>query len=92
MGVIPMRMLFRGKEDVPTETIQTPVDEIWYQDLKDVPLISLPDRALVGASMSLNWKMDREDKSMYMEDDKGNIVGLPCFTLPSFLLLSFFFF
>ncbi|KAJ0560575.1 hypothetical protein HanRHA438_Chr06g0268671 [Helianthus annuus] len=29
VGVIPMRMIFRGKEDVPTETIQTPVDENW---------------------------------------------------------------
>ncbi|KAM0055620.1 hypothetical protein Hdeb2414_s0006g00208291 [Helianthus debilis subsp. tardiflorus] len=62
VGVIPMRMTFRGKEDVPTETIQTPVDEIWYQDMKDVPLISLPEKALVGASMSLNWRMDREEK------------------------------
>ncbi|MFS7931665.1 hypothetical protein Hanom_Chr04g00358601 [Helianthus anomalus] len=74
MGVNPMRMLFRGKGDVPTETIQTLVDEIWYQDLKDVPLIPLPERALVGSSMSLNWKMDREDKQVYMEDGKGNIV------------------
>ncbi|MFS8033101.1 hypothetical protein Hanom_Chr17g01565511 [Helianthus anomalus] len=69
-GIIPMRMSFRGKEDVPTEIIQIPVDEVWYQDLKDVPLISLPERALVGASMSLNWKMDREDKPVYMEDGK----------------------
>ncbi|KAJ0621548.1 hypothetical protein HanIR_Chr01g0009891 [Helianthus annuus] len=43
VGVIPMRMTFRGKEEDPTETIQTPVDEICYQDLKDVPLISLTD-------------------------------------------------
>ncbi|KAF5805607.1 hypothetical protein HanXRQr2_Chr05g0211341 [Helianthus annuus] len=27
VGVIPMRMTFRGKEDVPTETIQTPFSE-----------------------------------------------------------------
>ncbi|MFS7902774.1 hypothetical protein Hanom_Chr01g00015231 [Helianthus anomalus] len=27
VGVIPMRMSFRGKDDVPTETFQTPVDE-----------------------------------------------------------------
>ncbi|MFS7946169.1 hypothetical protein Hanom_Chr06g00532871 [Helianthus anomalus] len=65
-----MRMMFRGKEDVPNETIQTPVDENWYQDLKDVPSIALPEKALVGASMSLNWRMNREDKPMYMEGDK----------------------
>ncbi|KAJ0595959.1 hypothetical protein HanHA89_Chr04g0137251 [Helianthus annuus] len=65
-----MRMTFRGKEDVPTETIQTPVDENWYQDLKDVPSIALLEKALVGASMSLNWRMNREDKPVYMEGDK----------------------
>ncbi|KAJ0578236.1 hypothetical protein HanIR_Chr05g0245091 [Helianthus annuus] len=70
VGVIPMRMTFRGKEDVPTENIQTPNDENWYQDLKDVPAISLSEKALVGASMSLNWRMNREDKPVYMECDK----------------------
>ncbi|KAJ0670147.1 hypothetical protein HanOQP8_Chr13g0470881 [Helianthus annuus] len=69
-----MRMVFRGKEDVPTETIQTPVDENWYQDLKDVASIALPEKALVGASMSLNWKMNREEKPVYMED--GKVVSL----------------
>ncbi|KAJ0858820.1 hypothetical protein HanRHA438_Chr13g0605491 [Helianthus annuus] len=70
VGVIPMRMMFWGKEDVPTETIQTPVDENWYQDLKDVPSIALPEKALVGASMRLNWRMNQEDKPVYMEGDK----------------------
>ncbi|KAM0031880.1 hypothetical protein Hdeb2414_s0017g00514291 [Helianthus debilis subsp. tardiflorus] len=65
-----MRMVFRRKEDVATETIQTLIDENWYQDLKDVPFISLSEKALVGASMSLNWRMDREDKPVYMEGDK----------------------
>ncbi|KAF5765838.1 hypothetical protein HanXRQr2_Chr15g0708341 [Helianthus annuus] len=87
-GVVPMRMIFRGKEDVPTETIQTPVDENWYQDLKDVPNIALPEKALVGASMSLNWKTDQEDKPVYMEDGKCKIGVLP----PSLLFFSFFFF
>ncbi|KAM0019863.1 hypothetical protein Hdeb2414_s0025g00660721 [Helianthus debilis subsp. tardiflorus] len=68
-GVIPLRMIFRGKEDVPTETLQTPVDENWYQDLKDVPNIALPEKALVGAGLSLNWKMDREYKPVYTEGD-----------------------
>ncbi|KAJ0480603.1 hypothetical protein HanIR_Chr13g0633601 [Helianthus annuus] len=71
VGVIPMRMTFRGKEDVPTETIQTPMDENWYQDLKDVPSIALPEKALVGAGMSLNWRMHREDRPVYTEDGKG---------------------
>ncbi|KAJ0789505.1 hypothetical protein HanPI659440_Chr05g0204301 [Helianthus annuus] len=66
-----MRMVFTGKEDVSTETIQTPVDENWYQDLKDVLSIALPEKALVGASMSLNWRMNREDKSVSMEGDQG---------------------
>ncbi|KAM0010592.1 hypothetical protein Hdeb2414_s0072g00774061 [Helianthus debilis subsp. tardiflorus] len=70
VGVIPMRMTFRGKEDVPTKTIQTLVDENWYQDLKDIPSIALPEKALVGANMSLNWRMNREDKPVYMEADK----------------------
>ncbi|KAM0070822.1 hypothetical protein Hdeb2414_s0001g00017751 [Helianthus debilis subsp. tardiflorus] len=65
-----MQMIFRGKEDVPKETIQTPFSENWYQDLKDVPTIALPEKALVGASMSLNWRMNREDKPVYMEGDK----------------------
>ncbi|KAM0024744.1 hypothetical protein Hdeb2414_s0022g00619251 [Helianthus debilis subsp. tardiflorus] len=74
VGVIPMRMTFRGKEDVPTKTIQTPVDEKWYQDLKDVPSITLPKKALVGAGMILNWRMDREDRLVYTED--GKVVSL----------------
>ncbi|MFS7952332.1 hypothetical protein Hanom_Chr07g00605721 [Helianthus anomalus] len=58
------------KEDVPVETIQTPADENWYQDLKDVPNITLLEKALVGSGMSLNLKMDREEKPVYMEDGK----------------------
>ncbi|KAJ0667670.1 hypothetical protein HanPI659440_Chr17g0680351 [Helianthus annuus] len=53
-GVIPVRMFLRGKEDVPVETLRTPSDENWYQDLKEIPNIVLPEKALVGASMSLN--------------------------------------
>ncbi|KAJ0867209.1 hypothetical protein HanRHA438_Chr12g0560541 [Helianthus annuus] len=73
-GVIPMKMVFKGKEDVPTETIQTPFLEAWYQDIKDVLSIALPEKALVGAAMSLCWRMNREDKPLYMEGD--NIVSL----------------
>ncbi|MFS8006630.1 hypothetical protein Hanom_Chr14g01251461 [Helianthus anomalus] len=70
VGVIPMKMVFRGKEEAPTETIQTPHSENWYQDLKDVPLFTLLEKALVGATMSLCWRMNREDKPVYMEGDK----------------------
>ncbi|KAJ0576095.1 hypothetical protein HanOQP8_Chr05g0178551 [Helianthus annuus] len=73
-GVIPMKMTFRGNEDVAIETIQTPFSETWYQDLKDIPSIKLPEKALVGAGMSLFWRMDWEDKPVYMED--GKIVSL----------------
>ncbi|KAF5773923.1 hypothetical protein HanXRQr2_Chr13g0594271 [Helianthus annuus] len=73
-GIIPVRMVLRGKEDVPIETLQTPVDENWHQDLKDVPNIALPEKALVGAGMSLNWKMERDDKPVYTED--GHVVSL----------------
>ncbi|KAJ0487828.1 hypothetical protein HanLR1_Chr14g0556191 [Helianthus annuus] len=73
-GVIPMKMVLRGKDDVPIETLQTPVSESWYQDLKDVPNIVLPEKALVGAGMSLNWKMERDDKPVYTEN--GHIVSL----------------
>ncbi|KAJ0452441.1 hypothetical protein HanHA300_Chr15g0578931 [Helianthus annuus] len=68
-GVIPMNMTFRGAEDIEVENLKTPESEIWYQDLKDIPSIELPERALVAASMSLHWKMDREDNPMYMEGD-----------------------
>ncbi|KAJ0693394.1 hypothetical protein HanPI659440_Chr15g0596641 [Helianthus annuus] len=37
VGVIPMRMTFRGKEDIPTETIQTPVDENWDKMFRLLP-------------------------------------------------------
>ncbi|KAJ0702453.1 hypothetical protein HanPI659440_Chr14g0529691 [Helianthus annuus] len=73
-GIIPMKMILRGKEDVPTETLSTPIDENWYQDLKDVANIALPEKALVRAGMSLNWKMDRDDKPVYTED--GHVVSL----------------
>ncbi|MFS7917210.1 hypothetical protein Hanom_Chr03g00186401 [Helianthus anomalus] len=73
-GVIPMKMIFRGAEDIVTETLKTPESEIWYQDMKDVPSIELPERALVAARMSLHWKADRHDKPVYVEDD--NIVAL----------------
>ncbi|MFS7969585.1 hypothetical protein Hanom_Chr09g00810951 [Helianthus anomalus] len=48
-GVIPMKMTFRGAEDIEVETLKTPEMEIWYQDMKDVPSIELPERALVVA-------------------------------------------
>ncbi|MFS7985904.1 hypothetical protein Hanom_Chr11g01004161 [Helianthus anomalus] len=54
-------------------------EDIWYQDLKDVPSIELPKRALADAGMSLHWKMDREDKSVYMEDDRSKIWDSPTF-------------
>ncbi|KAJ0576052.1 hypothetical protein HanOQP8_Chr05g0182301 [Helianthus annuus] len=69
-GVIPMKMTFRGAEDIMVENMKTPESEIWYQDLKDIPSIELPERALVAAGMSLHWKMNREDKPVYMEDDR----------------------
>ncbi|KAJ0959108.1 hypothetical protein HanPSC8_Chr00c520g0808921 [Helianthus annuus] len=69
-AVIPMRMTFRGFEYIEVETLKTPETEIWYQDLKDVPSIELPERALVAARMSLHWRMNRHDKPVYMEDDK----------------------
>ncbi|MFS7905958.1 hypothetical protein Hanom_Chr01g00053791 [Helianthus anomalus] len=47
-GVIPVKMGFRGKEDVVPETIQNPFSETWYQDLKNVPSIELPKKALVA--------------------------------------------
>ncbi|MFS7953485.1 hypothetical protein Hanom_Chr07g00619221 [Helianthus anomalus] len=40
-----------------------------FRDLKDIPSIELPERALVATGMSLHWKMYREDKPVYMEED-----------------------
>ncbi|KAM0039945.1 hypothetical protein Hdeb2414_s0012g00387921 [Helianthus debilis subsp. tardiflorus] len=65
-----MKMTFCGSEDIEVETLKTPESEIWYQDMKDVPSIELPERALVAAGMSLHWKADRHDKPVYVEDDK----------------------
>ncbi|KAJ0621335.1 hypothetical protein HanIR_Chr01g0007491 [Helianthus annuus] len=64
-----MKMTFRGAEDIKVENLKTLESEIWYQDLKDIPSIELPERALVAAGMSLHWKMDHEDKPVYMEGD-----------------------
>ncbi|KAJ0686755.1 hypothetical protein HanRHA438_Chr11g0520401 [Helianthus annuus] len=78
-GVIPVKMFFRGKEHVVPETIQTPFLETWYQDLKDVSLIELPEKALVAAGMSLFWRMERDDKPVYMEGDHkgGKMATIP---------------
>ncbi|KAJ0501224.1 hypothetical protein HanRHA438_Chr11g0498831 [Helianthus annuus] len=65
-----MKMTFRGAEDIEVETLKTPESEIWYQDMKDVPSIELPERALVAVGMSLHWKAERHDKPVYVEDDK----------------------
>ncbi|KAJ0946715.1 hypothetical protein HanRHA438_Chr01g0007021 [Helianthus annuus] len=64
-----MKMTFRGAEDIEVENLKTLESEIWYQDLKDIPSIELPERALVAAGMSLHWKMDHDDKPVYMEGD-----------------------
>ncbi|KAJ0500705.1 hypothetical protein HanRHA438_Chr11g0491891 [Helianthus annuus] len=72
-GVIPMKMTFRGAEDIEVETLKTPQAEIWYQDMKDVPSIELPERGLVAAGMSFHWKADHHDKPVYVEDDKSSI-------------------
>ncbi|KAJ0779849.1 hypothetical protein HanPI659440_Chr06g0231041 [Helianthus annuus] len=53
-GVIPMKMSFRGAEDILSETLKTSETEIWYQDIKDVPSIELPEKDLVAARMSLH--------------------------------------
>ncbi|KAJ0948474.1 hypothetical protein HanRHA438_Chr01g0027651 [Helianthus annuus] len=89
-GVILMKMTFRGKEDVVTESIQTPFSETWYQDLKEVSSIELPEKALVGAGMSLFWRMDREDKPIYMEDSKSKIWDFLSFQSLRLFLLFFF--
>ncbi|KAM0066900.1 hypothetical protein Hdeb2414_s0002g00054531 [Helianthus debilis subsp. tardiflorus] len=65
-----MKMTFRGTESIVVENMKTLESEIWYQDLKNIPSIELPEKALVAAGMSLHWKMDREDKPVYTEDDR----------------------
>ncbi|KAF5797853.1 hypothetical protein HanRHA438_Chr07g0296331 [Helianthus annuus] len=64
IGVIPLKMEFRGTDEIPLETMDAPVDEVWYQDIIS---IQLPERALVAAKMSLLWRADRLDKPVYME-------------------------
>ncbi|KAJ0484677.1 hypothetical protein HanRHA438_Chr14g0640461 [Helianthus annuus] len=65
-----MKLNFRGEEDILAKTLKTPVTEIWNQDIKDIPSIELPERALVATKMSLHWKADRHDKPVYVEVDK----------------------
>ncbi|KAM0027460.1 hypothetical protein Hdeb2414_s0019g00540481 [Helianthus debilis subsp. tardiflorus] len=62
-----MKMTIRGAEDIEVETLKTPEEEIWYQDIKDVPSIELPERALVAAGMSLHWKAECHDKPVAWE-------------------------
>ncbi|MFS7962220.1 hypothetical protein Hanom_Chr08g00724111 [Helianthus anomalus] len=58
-------MEFRGAEEILLENLEAPVNEIWYQDIKETPSIQLPERALVATKMSLLWKADRRDKPIY---------------------------
>ncbi|KAJ0770339.1 hypothetical protein HanPI659440_Chr07g0256241 [Helianthus annuus] len=60
-------MEFRGIDEIPLETMDASVDEVWYQDIKEIPSIQLPERALVAVKMSLLWRVDRLDKPVYME-------------------------
>ncbi|KAM0064223.1 hypothetical protein Hdeb2414_s0003g00100371 [Helianthus debilis subsp. tardiflorus] len=66
--VIPVKMNFRGTDEIPLETLEAHVIEIWYQNIKESPSIQLPERALVAAKMSLYWRADRRDKPVYVED------------------------
>ncbi|MFS8018283.1 hypothetical protein Hanom_Chr15g01390251 [Helianthus anomalus] len=52
---------------IPVKTLET---KIWYQDIKDVLSVELPEKALVAAKMCLHWKADCHDKPVYVEDDK----------------------
>ncbi|KAF5785509.1 hypothetical protein HanRHA438_Chr10g0441901 [Helianthus annuus] len=61
-------MEFRGAEEILLENLEALVNEIWYHDIKEIPSIQLPERALVAAKMSLLWKADRRDKPIYVED------------------------
>ncbi|KAJ0592912.1 hypothetical protein HanHA300_Chr03g0091171 [Helianthus annuus] len=65
-------MEFQGAEEIPPENLDAPVTEIWCQDIKEIPSIQLPERALVAAKMSLFWRADRPDKPVYVED-KTNV-------------------
>ncbi|KAJ0618512.1 hypothetical protein HanHA89_Chr02g0054221 [Helianthus annuus] len=71
-GVIPVKTDFRGVEEIPPETLEAPVIKIWYQDIKEIPSIDLPKRALVATKMSLFWKAVHHDKLVYIED-KTNV-------------------
>ncbi|MFS7980334.1 hypothetical protein Hanom_Chr10g00938231 [Helianthus anomalus] len=67
-------MTFWGTKDIVVETMKTLESEIWYQDLKDISSIELPERALVATGMSLHWC---EDKPVYMEGDKIRNFAFP---------------
>ncbi|MFS8034604.1 hypothetical protein Hanom_Chr17g01583101 [Helianthus anomalus] len=63
------RILRLGEKRIFLLRLFRPTNENWYQDLKDILSIALPEKALVGASMSLNWGMNQEEKPVYMEGD-----------------------
>ncbi|KAJ0716864.1 hypothetical protein HanPI659440_Chr13g0517381 [Helianthus annuus] len=65
-------MDFRSEEEILVENLGAPINEIWYQDTKEIPFIQLPERALVAVKMSLLWKADRRDKPVYVQD-KTNV-------------------
>ncbi|MFS8002765.1 hypothetical protein Hanom_Chr13g01205931 [Helianthus anomalus] len=69
-------MEFRGADEIPLETLEAPVNEIWYQDIKGIPSIQLPEKALVAAETSLLWKADRHDKPVYREKGKMTTIQL----------------
>ncbi|MFS8023284.1 hypothetical protein Hanom_Chr16g01449681 [Helianthus anomalus] len=67
-GVISVKMEFRSVEEILPENLDAPVTEIWYQNIKEIPSIQLPERAFVAAKMSLFWRGARHDKPLFVED------------------------
>ena len=72
-AVIPMKMHFRAGEDILLENQPIPHNEVWYQELREIPNVSFGERILVAAGMSVLWKPERREQPVYTEDGKGNI-------------------
>ncbi|MFS8024552.1 hypothetical protein Hanom_Chr16g01464591 [Helianthus anomalus] len=69
-----MKMTFRGAEDIVVENMKTPESKIWYQELKDIPSIELPERALV---IIRNFALPRdEDLAAQPSTGAGELINL----------------
>ena len=75
-AVVPLKMAFRAGDDILLEVQPIPHNEVWYQELREIPNIGLVERALVAAGMSIMWRPERRERPVYVENGKGKLYFL----------------